>query len=303
MLYWLPAPVLATLALTLHTLNTFFWTAPLFVLALVKFLIPITAVQRVLSAILNSIAVAWIACNSAIHFLTKRIEWQVEGDIALKKDEWYLVIANHQSWADIFVLQHVFNYRIPLLKFFLKHELIYVPILGLAWWALDFPFMRRFTKSFLAKHPEMKGKDAETTRQACEKFRHMPIAVMNFVEGTRFTDEKQQRQNSPYLHLLKPKAGGIGLVLSAMGDQLHTMVDVTIVYDRAHVSFWDFIGGRVHRVRVHIRQLPITSDLLGDYDNDPVYRAQFQTWLNGIWQDKDFRISEMKRQTRESASR
>lgn len=294
MLSWLPTPLLAGLSLALHTLNTFFWTPFLFLLALIKLLLPIPVLQRFLSSVLNNIAVAWISCNSFIHALTKRIEWQVEGDATLLQKEWYLVIANHQSWADIFVLQHVFNRRIPFLKFFLKHELIYVPVLGLAWWALDFPFMRRFTKSYLAKHPEMKGKDAETTKKACEKFRHRPIAVMNFIEGTRFTAHKQKQQNSSYAHLLKPKAGGIGLVLSAMGEQLHTLLDVTIIYDRDTVSFWDFLGGKVQRVYVHIHPLPIDGQILGDYDNDPVYRARFQTWLNTIWREKDQRIAAIK---------
>lgn len=295
MLYWLPSSLLALLSLSLHTLNTFLWTPLIFVLALIKVITPLARARRWISRWLNAIAVGWITCNSAIHFLTKRIEWHVEGDAKLLQREWYLVIANHQSWADIFVLQHVFNRKIPFLKFFLKHELIYVPVLGLAWWALDFPFMRRFTKSYLAKHPEMKGKDAETTRQACEKFRHTPIAVMNFIEGTRLTAAKHQQQNSPFANLLKPKAGGIGLVLTAMGDQLHTLLDVTIVYDREQPSFWDFLGGKVKRIWVHVHALDIQSEILGDYDNDPVYRARFQTWLNGIWREKDLRIDALKK--------
>jgi 1-acyl-sn-glycerol-3-phosphate acyltransferase len=295
MLFWLPTPILAAISFTLHTINTFFWTPLIFLLALVKLVLPLASVRRFLSEMLNRIAVAWVSCNGLIHSLTKKIEWKIEGDTELLQKEWYLVIANHQSWADIFVLQHVLNRRIPLLKFFLKHELIYVPVLGLAWWALDFPFMRRFTKSYLAKHPGMKGKDSETTKKACEKFRHSPIAVMNFIEGTRFTEGKQKQQNSPFTHLLKPKAGGVGLVLSAMGEQLHTLLDVTIIYDQKNVSFWDFLGGKVQRVYVHIHSLPIDAQLLGDYDNDPVYRARFQTWLNSIWREKDQRIAATKR--------
>jgi 1-acyl-sn-glycerol-3-phosphate acyltransferase len=143
---------------------------------------------------------------------------------------WYLVNCNHQSWADILVLQHLLTRRIPLLKFFLKQQLVWVPVMGLAWWALDFPFMRRHSDDVLKAHPELRAKDQESTRLACEKFALIPTSVMNFCEGTRFTLAKHQRQQSPYRHLLRPKAGGIALALNVMGDKFRAILDVTIVY-------------------------------------------------------------------------
>src|SRR3546814_9530339 len=122
-----------------------------------------------------------------------------------------------------------FNRRIPLLKFFLKQELIKVPLLGLAWWALDFPFRKRFTRAEIEANPSLKGKDLETTRKACEKFKEMPTSVMNFFEGTRFTQAKHDQQQSPYEFLLKPKAGGTAFALSAMDGKLATQIG------RAHV--------------------------------------------------------------------
>ena len=241
----------------------------------------------------TGIAERWIGVNNWLwdRFTRTRLDLRVDGE--LRTDGHYLVLANHQSWVDILVLQKVFNRRIPFLRFFLKRQLFWVPVLGLAWWALDFPFMKRHSKEYLKKHPEMKGKDAETTRRACEKFRHIPISVMNFVEGTRFTPEKHDKQNSPFKHLLKPKAGGTGLVLSAMGDQLHRLLDVTIVYPKGAGSFWDFLCGKVQDIRVHVRSLPITPELVGDYENDNEYRARFQQWLNALWHEKDARIEAM----------
>ena len=205
-------------------------------------------------------------------------------------------MANHQSWVDILVLQRVFNREIPFLKFFLKKELIWVPVLGLTWWALDFPFMRRYTKDFLAKNPHMKGKDMDTTRRACEKFQHKPVSIMNFVEGTRFTETKHRRQQSPFTHLLKPRAGGIAFVLSAMGDKLHKLIDVTIDYPDGVPTFWDFVCGRVKQVRVNISVTPIKEIMDGGffsetYFADPAQRARFQTWLNGRWKHKDELLS------------
>ena len=109
-----------------------------------------------------------------------RTRWDVQGLEGLEPGGWYLVSSNHQSWVDILVLQKIFNRRIPLLKFFLKRELIWVPVIGLAWWALDFPFMRR--RGGLAG-----AEDLERARQACRKFSVVPTSVINFLEGTRYT--------------------------------------------------------------------------------------------------------------------
>jgi hypothetical protein len=46
---------------------------------------------------------------------------------------------------------------------------------------------------------------------------------MNFVEGTRFTNDKHKQQSSPYNHLLRPKSGGIAFVLAAMGDYIQNI--------------------------------------------------------------------------------
>ncbi|SEA69017.1 acyltransferase [Alkalimonas amylolytica] len=291
MLYFLPKPVRGVLALLLYALNTLFWFVPLLLLALLK-LLPVKRWQAWLTYLLDAIAVAWISMNNVTTRLFTRINWQVEGLDALSRKDWYLLLANHQSWADILVLQNLFNRRIPFIKFFLKKELLYVPFMGLAWWALDFPFMKRYSKTELAKKPHLQGKDIETTRKACEKFRFKPSTVMNFVEGTRFTQMKHDKQQSPYQHLLKPKAGGVAFVLGAMGQQLHKILDVTIHYPERTPSFWDYISGAVHAIRVKVRVLPITEQLLGDYQ-DPAFRASFQQWVNELWQYKDQQLQQM----------
>jgi len=45
--------------------------------------------------------------------LFNRIEWHVENNAELSRDRWYFVTCNHQSWADILVVQNVLNQRIP----------------------------------------------------------------------------------------------------------------------------------------------------------------------------------------------
>ncbi|MCC6195317.1 MAG: acyltransferase [Burkholderiales bacterium] len=278
-------------AASLLVLNTLFWCALVFLLAIVKLAVPATPVRAAVDRALNGIATRWVAGNSAWMRLTQRTEWDVEGVDDLARGGWYMVNCNHQSWVDILVLQHVLNRRIPMLKFFLKHELIYVPVIGLAWWALDFPFMRRHSSAYLARHPERRFDDIEAARRACEKFSLVPTSVMNFAEGTRFTPAKHRSQHSPYRHLLKPKAGALALTLDALGDRFDALLDVTIVYPDGAPSFWRFLCGGTRRIVVRAQRMPIPIELRqGDYARDPRYRKRFQRWLQALWQEKDARI-------------
>jgi 1-acyl-sn-glycerol-3-phosphate acyltransferase len=287
-LNFLPPAILGSLTLSLIFLNTVFWSCFLFPVAFLKLILPLTAWQKFCAAVLIVIAQSWIDVNNAIFSLTQKIEWDVQGTDGLDKHGWYLVLSNHQSWLDVLVLQKVFNHKIPFLKFFLKKNLIWMPMLGQAWWAMDMPFMQRYSKEFLAKHPELKGQDLEATRKACEKFKLLPVSVINFVEGTRYTPEKHGQKQSPYRHLLPPKAGGIAFVLSAMGEQFQKILDVTIVYPEKHTNLWDMASGQVHKIVVSVRQLPLPQDLLtGDYTNDTAFQNRFQTWMNGLWSEKD----------------
>ena len=272
--------------------NTLFWVPVLLLFALLKLLVPGRRVRLWVDPLLLRIAEAWIAGNSAWMGLTQRTAWDVQGLDGLNPRSWYLVTANHQSWVDILVLQHLLNRRIPLLKFFLKQPLIWVPVMGLAWWALDFPFMRRHSQAYLKKHPEMRGRDQATTRRACEKFALVPTSVMNFLEGTRFTPGKHARQQSPYRHLLKPKTGGMALALDAMGDKFQAVLDVTIVYPDGIPSFWQFLCGRVPRVVVRGNASPVPAHLVGaDYSGDAAVRQAFQQWAQPLWLTKDARIA------------
>ncbi|MBA53426.1 MAG: acyltransferase [Pseudomonadales bacterium] len=298
MLSFLPAPIRGLLAFLVMALNTIISVVPLLFITLLKLIIPIKSWGKLCVWLLIKIAENWMSVNSFALSLSGRIQIDLRGAEGLHYHGWYLVSCNHQSWSDILILQQVFNRRIPMLKFFLKQELIWVPLMGVAWWALDFPFMKRYSKDFLEKHPEMKGKDLETTRKACEKFKELPVSVMNFLEGTRFTQAKHDAQGSPYQNLLKPKSGGIAFVLSAMGGQLRSMLDVTIVYHDEAIGFWDLLCGRVRHLTVQIVERPIPEQFgCGDYENDTAFRAEFQEWVNQLWQEKDALITSIKQES------
>jgi 1-acyl-sn-glycerol-3-phosphate acyltransferase len=289
----LPILIRVPLVVLLLALNVLVHVVPLFALTLLKLLVPVAAWRRLCSRMLVAIAESWIAVNNALFDLFTRIRWQVEGLDGLRRDANYLVLANHQSWVDIPVLQKLLNRRIPFLRFFLKSQLIWVPLLGPAWWALDFPFMKRYSRETLAKHPELQGKDREATRRACAKFRQLPVSVMNFVEGTRFTPAKHDAQGSPYRYLLKPRAGGVAFVLDAMGEGLDAILEVAIAYPGGPCSMADLITGRLREVRVNLRQRGIDQGLRGDYEADEAFRQRFQGWVNELWREQDARMARL----------
>jgi len=280
MLMRLPTWLRGGVILAIIAASTLAHGSVLLLAALFKALAPAGA-RRGWNARLAGIAESWIGVNSALIRRGTRTRFEVELPAGLEREGSYLVLANHRSWVDIPVLQHVFNRRIPLLRFFLKQELIWVPVLGVAWWALDFPFMKRSSRA----------RDLEATRRACEKFRDIPVAVMNFVEGTRFTPQKQA-EGSDYRHLLRPKAGGVAFVLEALGGVLRGVLDVTVAYPAGTPSVWDLVFDRLPLVRVHVRELALPAGQ-GDYEHDPAVRARFQEWINALWREKDARLAPM----------
>ncbi|MEM9323249.1 MAG: acyltransferase [Pseudomonadota bacterium] len=274
--------------------NIVFWFIPIMLFAIVRFVLPFTAVRRFTSRVLMACGENWISVNSWLLESTQGTQFHITGTENLRRQDWYLIASNHQSWVDIVVLQRVFNRRIPFLKFFIKHVLIWVPFLGQAWWAMDMPFMKRYSRKFLEKNPHLKGKDLEATRKSCERFAEVPTSVINFVEGTRFTPEKHAKVNSPYTNLLPPRAGGIAFALSVMGDQFRSLLDVTIVYPGGSKSFWQMCTGELKDVVVDVREIPVEPWMSeGDYLEDPEFRARFQAWLTDLWVEKDRRFAEL----------
>ncbi len=275
------------------SLNTLFWFTPLIVLALVKLAVPIPAFRQRLTRILMAIGDNWVFVNARIFRTACNVDWQSRGREGLDRNGWYLVVANHQTWVDIVVLQTVFNRRIPFLKFFIKQQLVWFPVLGLAWWALDMPFMRRYSRAYLAKHPHKRGRDLAATRRACERFKDAPTSVINFVEGTRFSEAKLTRRGGEFQYVLPPRAGGIAWTLASMGRMFDALVDVTLIYPDGPAKFWELLWGKPVRAIAEIRTLPIDSSLLsGDYHNDRDFRREFHRWLTSIWIAKDQRLAD-----------
>ncbi len=263
-----------------------------------KFLAPTGAARNWVRKVLAGIAEAWASVNNAVLSMSATTQWDIQIPKGLDRKGCYLVNCNHQSMVDIPVLQRCFNRHIPFLRFFLKSQLIWVPFLGTAWWALDFPFMKRVSKEQLARRPGLKGRDLESARKACEKFRSIPVAMMNFPEGTRFTPDKRDTRNSPYQHLLVPRIGGIGQALYALSDQLDGLIDVTIIYPKSlrtgtAPTFWGLLSGQIPSIVVRAELHEIPPHLRGrNFRTNTDFRRELEPWMAMFWTAKDALISE-----------
>ena len=274
-------------------INTLFWCVFLLTIAILKF-IPLEQWKRLCTKLIINIGECWIFCNGIWIKLLHNPKWNVEGFESLDKSNWYLSVANHQSWADIFVLQAITNRKIPMLKFFMKHILIWVPVIGLAWWALDMPFLKRFTKEEIEKNPELRGKDIKAMEESFGRYSRYPVSIFSFAEGTRFNEEKKIDQGSKFNNLLDPKSGGIGLTLTTM-PYIKLLLDFTIFYEGPRRSFWDFLCGRMSKVTVKVKEIEIPQDLLGkNYEEDSNFRLELKSWIENIWSEKDKYIEEQR---------
>ncbi|MGB3726232.1 MAG: acyltransferase [Glaciecola sp.] len=278
------------LHLSLQLINLAIWGGLIIVFGCVRFLLPVKSISSNLLNIMHRLYFAFGILSVALIKIFNRIEVRHEIDEPLSKQKWYLITANHISYLDIILLIDFCAPRIPPPKFFLKQQLIWLPFVGLAAWAMDMPFMRRYSQAFLAKHPHLRGTDIETTKASCQKFVNRPTTVINFVEGTRFTPTKQAQRKSPFSHLLRPKAGGIAFTLSAMGELFSNVLDITLAYPNSTHPMMDMLSGRMTTIVIDVRTLEVSNELIGDYFNNNTFKENFQVWLNRLWEHKNARM-------------
>lgn len=242
----------------------------------------------------------WVSTNNQlIDKLMPEMTWDIYIDPALdlKLDGRYLMTCNHQSWVDTTVNQYFVRHRMPFTRFFAKWELIFIPFAGQAFKALGFPMMKRHSKAQIEKNPELKYRDLQEARKACQQLMSQPFTLLNYLEGTRFTAEKHARQKSPYRHLLKAKAGGLALALNILGEQLNALVDMTIVYEEHVPDYGEFWLGQTSTIRVHVRKIELPDWIFQQsYDDNPEHRQRFQAWVDALWQEKDDLIEQIKQQ-------
>ena len=241
----------------------------------------------------------WIGSNNKmIDKMLVDKDWRISLPEDVHSKGKYLLVSNHQSWVDTSIVQYISEKRLPLTRFFTKFELIFIPVVGQAFYFLDFPMMRRHSKEAIAKNPALKGKDIEEAKRACSLLKNKPFTLLNYLEGTRFTPIKHDKQNSPYKHLLKPRAGGLALAINALGSEIDGILDMTIVYPDGIPTYSDLWKGNVKRLGVDVRYIDMPKALFtsveqGGYENDEAIKTELFNWLADIWQQKDQRMSAM----------
>ena len=279
---------------TVITGSTFFHGPPVLALGLTKLFKQSSKVDEANIQITNS----WLSVNNwLIDHVLPNTQWDIsiDEDLQLSMQGRYLMTCNHQSWVDTTVNQYFGLTRMPLTRFFTKWELIFIPFVGQAFKILGFPMMKRHSKAQIAKKTELKDRDMEEARKACQQLLSQPFTLLNYLEGTRFTQEKHDQQQSPYQHLLKPKAGGLALALNILGDQIDALVDMTIVYPDGVPGYSEFWLGEVPRIAVNLRKIHIPDWILGgNYEDDAEYRERFQQWVHELWLEKDQLIESMQ---------
>ncbi|KGT47419.1 MULTISPECIES: acyltransferase [Acinetobacter] len=281
--------------------STFFHGPPVLALGLTKLVKKSPKIDETNIKITNS----WLSVNNwLIDTMLKNTKWTITVDesLDLSMQGRYLMTCNHQSWVDTTVNQYFGLTRMPLTRFFTKWELIFIPFVGQAFKILGFPMMKRHTKEQIAKNPALKDRDMDEARKSCQQLLSQPFTLLNYLEGTRFTQEKHDQQQSPYKNLLKPKAGGLALALNILGDRIDAFVDMTIVYPDGVPGYGEFWLGEVPRIAVDLRKIEIPDWVLGgNYEDDPEYRERFQQWVHQLWTEKDQLIEKMKQDLAQAA--
>ena len=276
------------------TVSTIFLTALIFTLSIFKLTAPRGRARNTMTRWLSSLGELWVSVNKSLTGFYRNLEWDISLPEGISRTGRYLVFCNHQSGVDILALQHCLNRRAPFGRYLLKQQLIWVPVLGVAWWALDMAFLRRYSKQELLRNPSLRGKDLENAARACEKLKHIPVSMMTFPEGTRFTEAKRVQQNSPFRYLLRPRYGGVGQVLYSFNETLDGLIDVTIIYPDGTPTVWQFLSGQVRKISIHVQLLPIGERIRGrNFREDSEAKSYLISWLNDIWLEKEQRLSKV----------
>lgn len=268
-------------------INMTFWSSLLLIASIARIIIPIESWRKICTSYTVFIGETCIALNYLWIKLLHRPDFEIQGLKNVNKSTWYIATANHQSWADILILQAVTNRKIPLIRFFMKDVLKWIPIVWIVGWALDMPFLSRYSEKKIKENPSLRGGDINNMKKAFRRLSTNPGTIFSFAEGTRFTEKKHADQNSPYNKLLLPKAGGIGITLSTM-PYISYLLDFTITYNSDSRDFWDFLCGRMSEVKIKVRKIDIPDSLLKkDYSSQPEFRQELKNWLNNIWEEKN----------------
>jgi 1-acyl-sn-glycerol-3-phosphate acyltransferase len=254
------------------SLNLLTWLPLLLVAAIVRIVLPLKPVKKAMFSLVDLIYRLAVIIDAAWFKHILKIRFQIEDEqqvlASLAKTDNPLIICNHQSWFDIFTLQTIIASRGPILKFLIKKELLWVPILGWVCLVLDFPRLNRKGDSRSRLH------DRQVAKQASFSLGEEPGALLLFPEGTRYSTAKHQSKSSSYTHLLNPKLGGFDVITRSISKQM-MLIDISIRYEKGDANCWRCMSGAVDTI--HIRVTSTNTNQITDN----------ASWLKECWAEKD----------------
>ena len=269
------------------------WLIPLSIINIPR-IIPNKSLKICLGSISNKMGNDAVASITSALRILHKLEWDFQIPQDVNTETWYVAMSNHQSWADIFILLAAGHKKIPLIKFFMKKELQWIPIIYLVHKTIDMPFLNRHSRAQILANPELKRVDYENAKKAAKRFSRNPSSAFSFAEGTRFTSKKHSEQESPYSNLLKPKIGALAIALSGM-PQVNTLIDFTVVYATQKRSTWDFLCGDLSKAKVVAKTYALPKNLKNrSFEEEDDYRKSFQTFVDAIWLEKQQTIKDLK---------
>ena len=257
-------------------------------------IIPNKNLKVLLGSLSNTMGSATVASITTALKILHKLEWDFHIPEDVNADTWYIAMSNHQSWADIFILLAAGHKKIPLLKFFMKKELQWIPIIYLVHKTIDMPFLNRHSQKQIEANPELKKLDYQNAETAAKRFSRNPSTAFSFAEGTRFTHEKHLAQASPYKNFLTPKIGALAIALKGM-PQVNELIDFTVIYSTDKRSTWDFLCGEMRQAKVYAKAHETPETLKGkNFDQEAEYRREFKNFIEKIWEEKQELYSELE---------
>ena len=116
---------------------------------------------------------------------------------------------------------------------------------------------------------------------------NVPVHLVSFVEGTRFTMPKlaaarnyADNNGLPIpRHTLVPRSKGFAASVEGLRNHIAAVYDLTIGYEGGVPSLWQYIKGLARRIHVNVRRFPI-EDLPHSADD-------LRQWLLDRWEEKN----------------
>ncbi|ORX86222.1 hypothetical protein BCR32DRAFT_275613 [Anaeromyces robustus] len=218
------------------------------------------------------------------------------GDI-LPNDESAIVIANHRSYVDFYLVHAVGKRKkqLPNLKYFLKDSLKFLPAFGWGMYIMRMIFVKRDWTSDKTK--------IEQTFSEIKKLENN-FWIVSYLEGSRITPEKlkasqefSKKKGYPILdNVLIPRTKGFIATLHSFKDsKVKYVYDFTLVYGHKERGYGVFPSiprifmGRIdtgYRFHVHIKRIPISSI--------PEDDEEITKWAVQLYKEKNDFLEEMK---------